>query len=390
MKMIRPAVPFRHCVASVLLLVAMLPMQSTYAAIYTYEFFYGQNVLGEPIVDSFYANLSDNGNAIGFVSLPSQPQLTSIYHPTTGHNLLGVSESSFWAVYNSYQINDAGSVAWTGYDPDFNPIPFLASGGTITNPDLGEGAYYFQDINNNEEVLGFYIEPSESGMFIYKNSLVTKIPDPVGVFRNPMSISDDGQILFSSFDADYNFLGNWLHRYGTNDFTLLQLDPEVSGYAFYDARLEIAPSGLVSAVIDGYDADFNLIDKKLIFLASDGTVRESIGIPMELYAVRTNGIGEAIAANQDGAIVKWNGSTWSPVQNKRLPSGVTLTPFDYNIRGDIIGLANGVPGTPGFLSVAFYATSVPEPGSVLTLSGLLLGFGLRTARHRSKKHATGA
>lgn len=375
--------------ASYLLLIALLPTQKTTAAIYSYDFFYGQSVTGQPIVDSFYANLSDNGNAIGFVSLPGQPQLTSIYHPTTGHSLLGVAESSFWAVYNSYQINDAGSVAWTGYDPNFNPVPFLYSGGTLTNPYLGDGAYYFQDINNNDQVLGLYFETGDSGMFVYEHSLSTKIPDPIGFFRNPLSMSDDGTILFSSFDADFNFLGFWLHQVGTNDFTLLQMNPAVGGYSFYDARMEIASNGLVSAVVDGYDVDFNLVEKKLLFFAADGTIRESIGIPMDLYSVRPNGNGEAIAANQDGRIVKWNGSTWTPVQNKRLPSGVTLTPFDYNIRGDIIGLANGFPGAPDFQSVAFYATSVPEPGSVLTLSGLLLGFGLRNARNRCKKQTDG-
>ncbi|MFM8252339.1 MAG: hypothetical protein ACKOBW_12140 [Planctomycetota bacterium] len=390
--------------AAVLGLLLVFSCSSVPGATYSTHAFYGQSFQGQRIVDSYFAHLTESGKTIGYLSLPGQNQLTSIYSPETGHTLLGVSNPFFYITYKFYQINNAGNVIWNGYDENFNPVPTFYVNGSITYPNLGAGQFSFQDLNDNNDILGIvargtYGEPGfEVVPFVYSNGVVTDLPKLGNLDLYPIGINNNGLTSFRSIEVLVDtpeefvaqFTGMQIHKIGTSNYTRLS-DPEKLGdELFYYDPVFTADGGIYCKVedvlLDPNDPyNYTLVSKRIVFYNEDGSIKSVTSLPLDYYSFYANNANDMVALNSDRQISHWDGIQWTQLHSSNFPRSAKFVSIDgYNSQGTIIGLVEDLPGLPEYLMVAFYATPVPEPSSVMVLGGLmvLVGVRVRTSRHR--------
>ena len=377
-----------------------------YAATYAFRFFHNAHappVGGQPIVDSFYTNLSENGKTVGYLSFPGQSQQTSIYDPASGHTLLGVSRTDFWVVYRQYRINNAGSVIWNEYDVDNNVVPYLYVNGNVTSPNLGEGHYGLVDINNQGHILGTfnrgtYGDPSFAyGNFLYDGNQVTELPGIDGLDLYPIGMSSTGLALFESYDlVDYNFQGIKLYRAGTSDYVTLE-SPSAGGNYVGVSSAKVTANGLISAELIDYLVDpndpynYQYLSRRLAFYNSDGTVQSTLAIPDNYGQLFVNGLGEVLASTSSGKMAILRNNQWSTLLGTNLPQNATIGEITgFNSDGVIIGTMYGLRGVPSYQSIGFYATEVPEPASLLVFGGLCVFVGAHSLNRSRKRVASGA
>jgi hypothetical protein len=395
---------FRNCLA-ILGLLLISDCQAVRGATYHSQIFYGKDFQGQPIVDNYLARLSDNGQAIGYLSLPGQSQLTSIYSPVAGHTLLGVSNPYYWLSYRSYRINNSGTVMWTDYDENYEPVPTLYINGTLTFPNLGEGQFTFLDLNNNNEILGIavrgtYGEPDfEVVPFVYSNGIVTDLPKLGNLELHPIGINDQGLTSFFSSEVlvdtpeEYvsRFAGMQIHRIGTSTYTRLT-DLNLLGDELSISAPVFTADGGIYTYVEDFLLDPNdpyyypVISKRIAFYNEDGSIKSVTSLPLDYYGFHANNAQDIVAINDKLQISHWDGSQWTQI-GSNLPKTSKIATIDgYNSQGTIIGLAYDLPGLPEYLMVGFYATPVPEPSSIVVLGGLMIAvsFRWRSSHHRRR------
>jgi len=369
------------------LLICFTASQKLDAAVYSYEFFYGQEIDGQPITSSYFFSLSNNGYAAGRLGVTSQgggeSSKLALFQPNLGLSVLKEPYYSF-----AY-VNDSGSVVWTEYDfingINYN-YNYLYSDGFIKSLNFDPGYASITGFNNNNEILGqlqtgLSADPDTRLLnFIYHNDQITylpTIPEARLLATGERCFSDNGLALFYVEPDDGGSGYNVIHKIGTLDFFTLQDESSNAAYTFDMGTVSVTPGGKIYRNLEDYDIDFNPLGGRFLVYNQDGSIQSSIPKPPGAFAVIND--KNDILASSSGQIIRWDGSQWRPIANLNLPDGAYLDLRSFNSQGRFVGMAYNVPGDLGY-GVAFYATPVPEPASAVVLGSLLVGLGLRTYR----------
>lgn len=382
---------------SILLLICFTASQKLDAAVYSYEFFYGQNVQGDTIRSSFASSLSESGCFIGQFYNGVYPVdtnfnfpqfYTGIYHPGSEVKILA-GPSSLFDYTHMYKINNAGTAIWRQYD--YNPESlntYIYRDGTTSLLDLNMGSDRgaFADLNNYHQILGYSMsrvgeDVAISNYFIYENDQFTVLPIEGTYDLNPIALSDNGLVLFEAVENGSVNRGA-VHRIGTTEIHYLQ-ELYDGVYDYRSQYLGLTKNGRIYSTRTYSDQDYNIVYEGFAFYNEDGTIQQLIPIEQGITHVTPNGNGQLVAINSDRRIVSWTGTHWAPVTNLDLPEEYLFSSLiGYNMKGQIAGMVYSPDENSPFEfnTIAFYATPVPEPASAVVLGSLLVGLGLRTYR----------
>jgi probable HAF family extracellular repeat protein len=258
---------------------------------------------------------------------------------------------------SAFGINDLGQIVGLLWDAGNKTHGFVNTGGSFTTIDVpGASSTAAYGINDSGQVVGWFRNELGDHGFVNTDGSFTIINAPGANNTYIYGINDSGHIVGSFVDAQGSH--GFVNTGGS--FTIINV-PDANNTYIYG----INDSGhIVGSFVDAQGSHG--------FLNTGGSFTTLPGV-----ATGINNTGQIV-----GSLGLYSDGSFSSIA---VPAFCCTSARGINDKGQVVGWV-GPPAAP---EMAFVATPIPEPPSLLSLSTCLIAlFGIARHRNRADRHSS--